>query len=130
MTACRSRTQGRGSSWSIDSGCSTIAWMICCRSRKRWCSQRIASAAEKNVDFVVETLKNFGVPFLAHVVGECTDKPNLKQIFSKHSEYSILITEYVERCFGYEGFFTKSNVAELTRAAGEDERYHHGNVFD
>jgi len=87
-------------------------------------------SGEKNVDFVVETLKGFGVPFLAHVVGECTDTPNLKQIFSKHSEYSVLITEYVERCFGYEGFFTKSNVAELTRAAGEDERYHHGNVFD
>jgi hypothetical protein len=88
------------------------------------------ASGEKNVDFVVKTLKDFGVPFLAHVVGECTDKPNLKQIFSKHSEYSILITEYVERCFGYEGFFTKSNVAELTKAAGEDERYHHGNVFD
>ena len=40
------------------------------------------------------------------------------------------LQEQVERCFGYEGFFTKSNVAELTRAAGEDERYHHGNVFD
>ncbi len=88
------------------------------------------ASGAKNVDFVVETLKDFGVPFLAHVVGECTDEPNLKQIFSKHSQYSILITEYVERCFGYEGFFTKSNVAELTRAAGEDERYHHGNVFD
>lgn len=85
---------------------------------------------EKNVDFVVAALKDFGVAFLAHVVGECTDTPNLKQIFSKHSEYSILITEYVERCLGYEGFFTKSNVAELTKAAGEDERYHHGNIFD
>ena len=88
------------------------------------------ASGEKNVDFVVDTLKGFGVPFLAHVVGECTDEPNLKQIFSKHSEYSILITEYVERCFGFEGFFTKSNVADLTKAAGEDERYHHGNVFD
>ena len=87
-------------------------------------------SGEKNVDFVVETLKDFGVAFLAHVVGECTDEPNLKQIFSKHSEYSILITEYVERCLGYEGFFTRSNVAELTKAAGEDERYHHGNIFD
>ncbi len=88
------------------------------------------ASGEKNVDFVVETLKNEGVPFLAHVVGECKDEPNLKQIFSKHSAYSILITEYVERCFGFEGFFTKSNVADLTAAAGEDERYHHGNVFD
>ncbi len=85
---------------------------------------------EKNVDYVVNTLKDKGVAFLAHVVGECLDDPNLKQIFSKHSEYSILITEYVERCHGYEGFFTKSNVASLTAAAGQDERYEHGHVFD
>ncbi|MEX0866393.1 MAG: hypothetical protein WD030_03475 [Pirellulales bacterium] len=85
---------------------------------------------EKNVDYVVNTLKEKGVPFLAHVVGECLDDPNLKQIFSKHSPYSILITEYVERCHGYEGFFTKSNVAALTAAAGQDEQYRHGQVFD
>jgi len=85
---------------------------------------------EKNVDYVVGTLKEKGVPFLAHVVGECLDDPDLKQIFSKHSQYSLLITEYVERCHGYEGFFTKSNVAALTEAAGHDERYQHGQVFD
>jgi len=87
-------------------------------------------AGEKNVDYVVRTLGEKGVAFLAHVVGECKDDPNLKQIFSKHSQYSILITEYVERCHGYEGFFTKSNVASLTAAAGHDERYEHGHVFD
>nr|MCH9662593.1 hypothetical protein [Gammaproteobacteria bacterium] len=87
-------------------------------------------AGEKNIDFVVDTLKGFGLPFLAHVVGECSDKPNLKQIFSKHSAYSILITEYVERCYGFDGFFTRDNVAALTEAAGADERYHHGNIFD
>jgi hypothetical protein len=48
----------------------------------------------------------------------------------RHSEYSILITEYIERCNGFEGFFTKSNVAALTEAAGLDERYEHGHVFD
>ncbi len=85
---------------------------------------------EKNIDFVVDSLKSYGLPFLANVVGECTDKPNLKQIFSKHSEYSLLITEYVERCHGFDGFFTKDNVAALTQAAGADERYHHGNIFD
>lgn len=84
----------------------------------------------KNIDFVVETLRKSGTPFLANVVGECTDKPNLKQIFSKHSPASILITEYVERCLGYDGFFTKDNVAALTQAAGQDEHYQHGNVFD
>ncbi len=87
-------------------------------------------AGEKNVDFVVNTLKDKGVPFLAHVVGECKDDPNLKQIFSKHSKYTLLITEYIERCHHYDGFFTKDNVAALTAAAGQDEQYEHGHVFD
>ena len=85
---------------------------------------------EKNVDFVVDVLRDLGISFLADVVGECTDQPNLKQIFSKASPYSLLITEYVERCLGYDGFFTRDNVAALTAAAGEAERYQHGHVFD
>jgi hypothetical protein len=84
----------------------------------------------KNVDYVVAQLAEMGTPFLADIVGECRDEPNLKQIFSKSSPYSLLITEYVERCHGYEGFFTRDNVAALTQAAGEDERYDHGHVFD
>ncbi len=88
------------------------------------------NAGEKNVDFVVNTLKDKGVPFLAHVVGECKDDPNLKQIFSKHSKNTLLITEYIERCHKYDGFFTKDNVAALTAAAGQDEQYQHGHVFD
>jgi hypothetical protein len=87
-------------------------------------------SGQKNIDYLVGELKSFDIPFLAHVVGSCGDEPDLKQIFSKHSEYSILITEYIERCNGFEGFFTKSNVAELTEAAGLDERYEHGHVFD
>ena len=85
---------------------------------------------EKNVDYVVRQLQDMGAEFLAHVVGECLDDPNLKQIFSKSSRYSGLITEYVERCHGYKGFFTRDNVAALTAAAGADERYEHGQVFD
>lgn len=84
----------------------------------------------KNVDYVVGQLAEMGTPFLADIVGECKDDPNLKQIFSKSSPYSLLITEYVERCHGYEGFFTRDNVAALTEAAGADERYDHGHVFD
>ncbi len=87
-------------------------------------------AEEKNVDYVVRQLSDMGTKFLAHVVGECKDDPNLKQIFSKSSEYSMLITEYIERCHHYEGFFTRDNVAALTAAAGADERYEHGHVFD
>jgi hypothetical protein len=87
-------------------------------------------AGEKNVDYVVRQLEDMGTPFLAKVVGECVDDPNLKQIFSKSSRYSGLITEYIERCHHYEGFFTRDNVAALTAAAGADERYEHGHVFD
>lgn len=88
------------------------------------------SREQKNIDFVIAQLRNHGVPFLAKVIGECRNQPDLKQIFSKHSEYSVLITEYVERCHGFTGFFTRKNVASLTEAAGRDERYHHGHVFD
>ncbi|MEM9630421.1 MAG: hypothetical protein AAGA50_03790 [Pseudomonadota bacterium] len=88
------------------------------------------SSGQKNVDYVVGILGQQGVPFLAHVVGECKDSPDLKQIFSKHSQHTLLITEYIERCKAFDGFFTKSNVAALTEAAGKDERYQHGHVFD
>lgn len=88
------------------------------------------AGGEKNVYFVVDTLKEKGVPFLAHVVGEFKDDPNLKQIFSKLSKHTLLITEYFERCHHYEGFFAKDNVAALTAAEGQDEQYRHGNVFD
>ncbi len=87
-------------------------------------------SGQKNIDYVVGALKAMEVPFLAHVVGACGEEPDLKQIFSKHSDYSLLITEYVERCHGYQGFFTKQNVAALTEAAGLDERFEHGHVFD
>jgi hypothetical protein len=88
------------------------------------------SNGEKNVDVVVHTLRELGIPFLADMVGECGDEPNLRQIFSRSSAYSLLITEYVERCLGYDGFFTRENVAALTEAAGHAERYEHGYVFD
>ena len=66
----------------------------------------------KNIDFVIDTLREKAhVGFLAKVFGACKDEPDLKQIFSKHSSHSLLITEYVERCHGFDGFFTKANVA-------------------
>ena len=85
---------------------------------------------EKNIDFAVNTIKEQKIKFLAKIVGECKDKPDLKQIFSKRSAYSLLITEYIERCHGFDGFFTKHNVAALTAAAGQDEIVAHGKVFD
>ena len=79
-------------------------------------------SGQKNIDYVIDILKNNAhIGFLAKVFGACGDTPDLQQIFSKHSHLSILITEYVERCHGFDGFFTKENVAALTEAAGLDE---------
>ncbi len=75
----------------------------------------------QNVDFVVDQLKKAEKEFLLHVVGSC--KEGLKQIFSKSSQFSYLITEYIQRCDEYEGFFTKENVGALTLAAGQDEKF-------
>jgi len=73
----------------------------------------------RNVDFVVDQLQTAEKEFLLHVIGTCEE--GLKQIFSKKSKYSWLITEYIQRCYDFEGFFTKENVAALTEAAGHDD---------
>lgn len=72
-----------------------------------------------NIDYVVSALRNCGQQFLLEVVG--SEQEGLKQIFSSASEHSSLIVEYVQRFGGFQGFFTKENVADLTAAAGADE---------
>lgn len=73
----------------------------------------------ENIDFVVKQIASQGRDFLLDVIGSKDD--GLKQIFSSASEHSSLIVEYVQRFGGFNGFFTKHNVAELTRAAGVEE---------
>ena len=60
-----------------------------------------------------------GKDFQLDVIGS-KDK-GLKQIFSSAFEHSSLIVEYVQRFGDFDGFFTKSNVAELTVAIGVEE---------
>jgi hypothetical protein len=72
-----------------------------------------------NIDVVVSRLRDCGQSFLLDVIG--SKEAGLKQIFSSASEYSSLIIEYVQRFGGFQGFFTKENVAELTYAAGREE---------
>ena len=72
-----------------------------------------------NSDFVEQSMRDCGKKFLLNVIGY--KEEGLKQIFSSASEYSSLIIEYVQRFDGFQGFFTKDNVAELTRAAGVEE---------
>jgi hypothetical protein len=77
------------------------------------------TAGLANIDFVVQSLRDCGQTFLLDVIG--SKEAGLKQIFSSASEYSSLIVEYVQRFGGFQGFFTKDNVAELTHAAGVEE---------
>lgn len=73
----------------------------------------------ENIDFVVDAIATQGKSFLLDVVGSKDE--GLKQIFSSASEHSSLIIEYVQRFGGFQGFFTKDNVAKLTHAAGIEE---------
>ncbi|OYY61533.1 MAG: hypothetical protein B7Y50_04050, partial [Hydrogenophilales bacterium 28-61-11] len=74
---------------------------------------------KENIDYVVDAIAAQGKGFLLDTVG--SREEGLKQIFSSASQFSSLIIEYVQRFGGFEGFFTKDNVAELTQAAGAEE---------
>jgi hypothetical protein len=73
----------------------------------------------ENIEYVVKQIASQGRDFLLDVIGSRND--GLKQIFSSASEHSSLIIEYVQRFGDFNGFFTRQNVAELTRAAGVEE---------
>ena len=77
------------------------------------------TGGKANINYIVETICLKGKGFLLDVIS-CKDE-GLKQIFSIASEHSFLIVEYVHRFGDFDGFFTKSNVAELTAAAGVEE---------
>lgn len=73
----------------------------------------------ENIEYVVEAIRQQGKDFLLDVIG--SKEEGLKQIFSSASDHSSLIIEYVQRFGDFQGFFTRHNVAELTRAAGVEE---------
>ncbi len=73
----------------------------------------------ENIEHVVKEIAEQGQGFLLDVIG--SKEEGLKQIFSNASEHSSLIIEYVQRYNGFNGFFTKENVAALTEAAGHEE---------
>lgn len=73
----------------------------------------------EHIDFVVNAIAEQGKGFLLDVIG--SKDQGLKQIFSNASEHSSLIIEYVQRFGGFDGFFTRENVAALTEAAGMQE---------
>ncbi len=68
------------------------------------------------IEDVVDSLHGEGVRFLLDLVG--SEEEGLKQTFTEPSAHSMLVTEYIHRYADFDGFFTKSNVTELTRATG------------
>ena len=56
--------------------------------------------------------------FLDHIIGSCQEGPNKYLV---KSLLKLPITEYIQRCNEFDGFFTKENVAALTKAAGRDD---------
>ncbi|WP_457557995.1 hypothetical protein [Candidatus Harpocratesius sp.] len=67
----------------------------------------------EKIDHTYEGLKNSGMKFLIDLVGSPDE--GLKQTFSVQSPFTLIVNEYIHRFGDFDGFFTKSNVQDLTR---------------
>lgn len=61
-----------------------------------------------------EGLKANGMDFLIQLVG--SENEGLKQTFSVQSPNTLIVNEYIHRYGDFDGFFTRSNVTDLTRS--------------
>jgi 4-hydroxyphenylpyruvate dioxygenase-like putative hemolysin len=68
----------------------------------------------ENVENVYASLMRDGVEFLIELVG--SPEEGLKQTFTMHSLHTLVVNEYIHRYGDFDGFFTRSNVTDLTRA--------------
>jgi hypothetical protein len=73
----------------------------------------IAFRTEK-IDETYVALQNDNMEFLVELVGSPAE--GLQQTFTIPSPYTFLVTEYIHRYEGFDGFFTRSNVELLTKA--------------
>ncbi|MBU8922597.1 MAG: hypothetical protein KOO63_12335 [Bacteroidales bacterium] len=64
------------------------------------------------IEKTFEEFKKDGQEFLLDLVG--SEEEGLKQTFTESSEHTLLVNEYIHRYGDFTGFFTKSNVTELT----------------
>ncbi|MCQ8893642.1 MAG: hypothetical protein NQU46_03275 [Methanolinea sp.] len=69
-----------------------------------------------DIDAVFAELVTHGMEFLVKLVG--SREEGLKQTFSMPFPHTMIVNEYIHRYEGFDGFFTRSNVEELTRATG------------
>lgn len=68
----------------------------------------------KPIEDTYNALKGDGMTFLIELIGSRDE--GLKQTFTTPSTSTLLVTEYIRRYNGFDGFFTKSNVTRLTQA--------------
>jgi hypothetical protein len=68
----------------------------------------------EHIEETYDALRADGQGFLSNLVG--SPEEGIKQAFSDPSEHTLLVNEYIMRYGDFDGFFTKSNVAALTRA--------------
>ena len=68
----------------------------------------------ENIETVHASLQEGGLAFLSGLVG--SPEEGLKQVFTVPSPHTLAVTEYIYRYEGFDGFFTRSNVAQLTAA--------------
>jgi 4-hydroxyphenylpyruvate dioxygenase-like putative hemolysin len=68
----------------------------------------------EKIEEIVASIKEDGMDFLIELVG--SPDQGLKQCFTKPSENTLLVNEYIHRYGGFDGFFTRSNVTKLTAA--------------
>ena len=68
----------------------------------------------EHIDDTVTSLEEDGMGFLIELLG--SPEEGLKQTFSEPSEKTLLVNEYIQRFGDFDGFFTKSNVTDLTGA--------------
>lgn len=68
----------------------------------------------EDIDRVFASLKEEGMGFLVELVGSPGE--GLKQTFTEMFPSTFLVNEYIHRYGDFDGFFTRSNVTELTRA--------------
>ncbi|MGA1820443.1 MAG: hypothetical protein ACMUHU_05475 [Thermoplasmatota archaeon] len=68
----------------------------------------------ENIEDTFQSLYDDGQRFLVDLVGSPDE--GLKQTFTRGSKNTFLVNEYIHRYGDFDGFFTKSNVTELTKA--------------
>lgn len=68
----------------------------------------------ENIEDTFAGLKEHGIEFMLELAG--SEAEGLKQTFTQPSANTLLVTEYIHRYGDFDGFFTRSNVEQLTRA--------------